>query len=351
MCLFAALLTLPFLYIKKPGLFSWKGIGSIAAWGIIFTILLCGSKLFPVAKYMQNFPREIEDHYYVSIWSSIAGAFMQLVGVMTTLPFLRLIGKSSLVYTVRLTNLTGTPYGFWEIDSSISPVLIVLLLYGIWIALRHLPRIEKKDWLKKGIAAALLLFSVVLVFQFSEARGFLFEHLRGLPVLKSLRTNTRFIASFVLPLAILGAMVFDYWMRGKSGRKTGIAYTLLNGISLISLWAYFLLPLKVQYRSFDLAYVLGTYKEIQAGKTYPVTRIIPEMNDYEVFEAGATNVGRHYDPLLAGHSFQPKVHEGSVFEVTNGFYNLTDPTGYVFPSENHSELFSLIPVAEFEANG
>jgi hypothetical protein len=102
----------------------------------------------------------------------------------------------------------------------------------------------------------------------------------------------------------------------------------------------------VQYRSFDIRTVLETYAGIQAGQTYPVFQIIPDMNDYEVFEARASNVGRHYDPLLAGHSFLPQVHEGSVYDVSDGFFNFSDPSGYVFPAENHSELFARIPASE-----
>ena len=72
------------------------------------------------------------------------------------------------------------------------------------------------------------------------------------------------------------------------------------------------------------------------------------MNDYEVFWAQASNVTHHYDPLLGESSFLPHVHEGSVFDIQNGYYNMTDPTGYVFPKENHSKLFSLIPVSDYK---
>jgi hypothetical protein len=78
-----------------------------------------------------------------------------------------------------------------------------------------------------------------------------------------------------------------------------------------------------------------------------VNKIIPAMNDYEVFLAHASNVTHHYDPLLGENSFLPHVHEGSVFDIQNGFYNMTDPTGYVFPRENNSKLFSLIPVSDY----
>ena len=210
----------------------------------------------------------------------------------------------------------------------------------------HKPHLDGSDYLKKCIAGICLIISIIFVVQFSTARGFLFDAVKGWPLIKSLRTNTRFMASFVLPLAILGVKGFDYWIKGKSGLKTISVFVFLNGLSLVALWAYYLLPMKVQGRTFDIQSVLNTYTQIQAGATFPVNKIIPAMNDYEVFEAQASNVTHHYDPLLGENSFLPLVHEGSVFDVRNGFYNMTDPTGYVFPKENNSKLFSLISVSD-----
>jgi hypothetical protein len=296
---------------------------------------------------MRSFPRDVHDQYFVSWAASIGGVVFQLVGIMTTLPFLNLIGKSSLVFVTRVTQWTGSPYGFWELDTSISPVLVILLIYGVWIILRHRPHLDRSNILKKSMVALCLIISIILVVQFSTARGFLFDALKELPLLKSLRTNTRFVASFILPLAILGARVFDYWMNGRSGIKTIPVFIFLNGISLIALWSYYLLPMNIQGRNFEIQSILDTYSNIQAGNIFPVNKIIPDMNDYEVFQAQASNVGHHYDPLLGENSFRPLVHEGSVFDIENGFYNMTDPTGYIFPRENNSKLFSRIPVSDY----
>ena len=346
MCFFTAIVTIPVIYFLKPVLFDLKKLVPVIAWGGILTLLLCGSKLYAVTIFMQTFPRDVHDHYFVTWYSSITGAVFQLIGVMTAVPILHLIGKSSLDFVVRLTKWTGTPYGFWEIDSSISPALIILLIYGIWTVLFHKPHIEKSNLVKKAIAGLSLAIAIIFVVQFSTARGFLFNAVNGWPLIKSLRTNTRFMASFTLPLAILGVKAFEYWTKGKSGIKTISAFVLLNGLSLVALWAYYLIPMKIQGRTFDIQSVLDTYTNIQAGNTFPVNRIIPAMNDYEVFGAGASNVTHHYDPLLGENSFLPLVHEGSVFDIRDGYYNMTDPTGYVFPKENNSKLFSLIPVSE-----
>jgi len=348
MCFFTTIVIIPIFYFLKPALFDLKKMGSVVIWGGFLTILLCGSKLYAITTFMQTFPRDVQDHYFVSLNSSIVGAVFQLIGVMTTLPFLRLVGKNSLVYVVRLTKWTGTPYGFWEIDSSISPALIILLIYGIWAVLVHKPHFDKSNLIKKAIAGICLIISVIFVFQFSTARGFFFDAIKGWPLIKSLRTNTRFIASFVLPLAILGVKGFDYWIKGKSRLRAGSAFVFLNCLSLVALWGYYLLPIRVQGRTYDITSLIGTYTKIQAGQTFPVNKIIPAMNDDAVFMAQASNVTHHYDPLLGENSFLPHVHAGSVFDIQNGFYNMSDPTGYVFPKENNSKLFSLIPVSSYD---
>jgi hypothetical protein len=346
-CLFTIIITLPVVYFLNPSLLAWRKVVPVIIWGSVFTLLLCGSKLYAVTAFVKYFPREVNDHYFVDWYMSIGGLVFQLVGIMTTLPILNLIGKSSLVYVVRLTQWTGSPYGFWELDSSISPALIFLLICGIGIALSHKPHIDRSNLVKKGVAGICLIVAIVLVVQFSTARGFLFEAMKGLPLLKSLRTNTRFVSAFVLPLALLGAKIFDHLITRKSSTKSIPAYIFLNGISLVSLWAYYLLPMGIQGRYFDIQNVLDTYTKVRAGDKFPVNKIISNMNDYEVFQAQASNVTGHYDALLGENSFHPLVHDGSVFDIDVGFYNMTDPTGYVFPRENDSKIFSRIPVSDY----
>ncbi|MFH1524534.1 MAG: hypothetical protein ABIF04_06185 [Chloroflexota bacterium] len=348
MCFFTVLVSLPLIYFLRPSLFTWRKMFPVVIWGGVLTLLLCGSKFYAITALMQSFPRTVHDQYFVSWYSSVTGLVTQLLGVMSTLPFLKLIGKNSLVYVVRLTQLTGSPYGFWDLETSISPILSLLLILGFGKVLFHRPRFDSKVLIKRIIAGICLAFAVILVFEFATARGGLFNLVSGLPIFRSLRTNTRFTASFILPLAILGAKVFDSWSKKQSGIKTVSAFALMNCISLAALWLYYLLPIDIQGRNFEVQGILNTYTQIQNGETFPVNKIIPDMNDYEVFQAQASNVTHHYDPLFGENSFQPLVHEGSVFDTENGYYNITDPTGYVFPSQNNSELFSRIPVSDYD---
>jgi len=35
-----------------------------------------------------------------------------------------------------------------------------------------------------------------------------------------------------------------------------------------------------------------------------------------------------------------------VYDIRDGYYNMIDPTGYLFPEVNHSSMFSRIPVED-----
>lgn len=347
--LFSALIIFPLVYFLKPSLISWRRLLPILLWGGFLTLLLCGSKLYATGLYMQNFPRVVRDEFRTDWMTGTGGLIFQLVGVMSATPFLAALGKSGMVIVARLDQWTRTPYGFWELDASLSPVLLLLLALGIGRVLKHKPRREF-SW-KKLAAAGFLLFSVALVVQFAIAKGPLFQALRTLPVLLSLHANTRFAAAFILPLAILGAKVFDDWtIRQVKRTPPLLAFLLLDGLVLAALWTYNLLPLDVQARTFDMTSLTETYDRIQAGDPLPVRTIVPAMNDYEVFSLGASNTTGHYEPLFRDNNeaFHPEVHEGPVFDLQDGYYNMTNPAGYLFPDENSTRLYERFRESDYE---
>ncbi len=351
-CLFSAFIILPMAYFLKPSLLSWRKILPALLWGGVLTALLCGSKLYATQAYMQNFPRTVHDNYSVNWTTGLVGMITQMVGVMDVYAPLHLLGKSSVSYTLRLTQWTGTPYSFWELDSSLTPGVLFLLGVGLCMILFRKPKIEK--WqviLKKAIAGVCLLLGIVLTTQFAIAKGFLYEQLSQLPVFQSLHADTRFTSSFVLPLAILAAKAFDAWTgRWKSRLATGITFAVICGVSLASMWSYYLMPTDIQARFFNITSMNNTYKLINEGKIQPVDQIVPDMNDYEVFMFRASNITHHYDPLFRDDNelLTPLLHEGSVFDVEDGYYNMTDPTTLVFPQSSDSSLFERIPVSDYD---
>jgi len=350
--LFSALIIVPLVYFLKPRLFSWRRVLSVLLWAGLLTVFLCGSKLYATAEYMRFFPRTDHDQYPTKWITGLGGMIFQLVGTMIFYPVLGLLHRTSGTYFIRLLALTKTPYGFWELDSSIAPGLLFLVFYGVVVVIFHKPQIEKKNIIiKKSIAGISLLFAIILATEFTITKGFLYEQLSQLPVLESMHADTRFAASFILPLAILAAKVFDTWIaKWKSGIKPFILFTILAGVSLASMWSYYLMPMSIQVRIFDINSMINTYESITAGATFPVRQIIPDMNDYEVFMLDSSNTTHHYDPLFGNNNvfLTPLVHEGPVFDMQDGYYNMTDPSSLVFPEVNGSKFFERIPISDYK---
>lgn len=347
--IFSTLLMLPVVYLIKPSAISFRRLMTILLFGTILSILVSGSKAYASSILMADFPREVKDEYSVGWETGVGGLIFQLVGIMTTTPFLELLGKNAMTFIARLDVWTGTPYSFWELDSSLSPCLLLLLGLGTVKVLKQKP--IKSKWIDKFIASILLGFAIAIIVQFSIAKGFFFETFQSLPILKSLHVNTRYTASFILPLAILGAKVFDSWARRNAKKiQTILAFISLDALIITSLWTYFLIPTDVQVRNFHMGIIEDTYQQIQAGETFQVELIIPEMNDYEVFLAHASNTSRHYEPLFRDNNeaFHPEVQYGSVFIINNDYFNMTNPTGYLFPEENGTSIYEKIKVSENE---
>ena len=341
--LFSTLIIIPLMYFIRPQLISWRKILPVLIWGGILTVLLCGSKLNATMQYMRFFSREVSDHYPTNWLTGLGGMILQLFGTMNFLPILNVIHKTSASFTVRLLNWTKTPYGFWELNSSIAPGLLIMLVIGALMVIFRKPIIEtRKVTIKKIITGLCLIFFISLVTEFSMAKGSLYELFRQLPILKSLHADIRFTSSFIIPLAIIGAKVFD-GLTGKweSTIKVFLAYCIIGGISLASMWSYFLMPLNIQTRYFDVTSIYRTYKLSSEGNILPVTQIVPDMNDYEVFILGSSNTRHHSDALFRDDNLllTPLVHEGSVFDVQDGYYNMTNPASLCFSRNKWCNTF------------
>lgn len=343
-------ISLPILYLICPSIFKWKRLLISLTIGVVFTLMLTGSKIFAVYSFLRFFPREMYDHYDVSLIQGLAGLLMQLAGTMTAAPLYRLLGIDVNLFPYLLKYLTGSPYGIWELDVSLSPVLLGILYVGAIkyaVNRRNRPRtpLETRQW----IAIGLLALAIWVTAEFALARGFLYPLLRNLPFMRSMHVNVRFASAFIFPLSMLGAILVDRWAHSRSSTKTVAVYLVLNLLSLAALAAYFLYSEDVQERAYDITTALNTYQAIQQGNTFPVERIA-RVSDTDAFLQQASSL-LPYEPIF-GYSledFAPEVRQGSVSEINNGYFNMTDPTGFVFPEVNHTRPFERIAVEEKNA--
>ena len=361
--LLAGIVVFPILYLFKPALLNGKRIFSVALWGAVLSVLLLGSKISAIVYFMRFFPRLAQDNYTTNIWTGIVGMVHQLLGTLTLAPIYRLLSvvipqASAYKATVDLAKSTGTVYGAWELDASLSPALLMLLAGGAITYLFHKPDLRARIDKKRLFAVVCLIVGVWLVIEFTLAKGIIYPYIKDLPIFDSLRVNVRNISSLIFPLALVGGVVFDHWTKNwKSETRHLIVFLLLDGLALISLSGFYYVPTKyslsplgagfVMYQC-DYRPILATYDEIRyQGATFPVENVVPNADPWMVFQEHASSLIDPYNTYFKGIGHNLKsLHAGPVSDVSDGYYNITNPTGYVFPEVNHSREFERIPVTE-----
>ena len=345
------LMCLPLAYLVRPGAFRWAHIAKASAFGILLSLGLTLSKLYAVASFMGFFPRDMADQYNVPLLTAFQGLALQLAGVMSIAPVFALQGIKMGTMLQLLQGYTGGYIGLWELDLSVSPVLWILLAGGcvalvgktITQRLAVLPR-QKRFWL----ALVLLLLAMELALEFTFARGWIYPHLRTLPFLKALHINPRFGSAFIMPLVLLGTVIFSRWTSSWTRKQTLTVFLPLNLLVLLSLTAYLLIPTKtMQRRDLDVSSLMAAYKGIENGETFPIEKIA-DVTDQRTFDQHASNL-KPYEVLFgyAEQTFHPTVVAGPVREIRGGAFNMTNPTSLVYPAVNgNPATFSRIPLSQ-----
>ncbi len=345
-----ALIVLPLLYLLKPSLLNGKRLLALSIWGGILTLLLCGSKLWAAYSFMRFFPRLVDDTYKTNLLTGMVGLLTQLLGTMTMTPIYRVLGLNTYNFALDLIKSTGTPYQFWELDASLSPALLILLAGGAITFFLRKPRIKMPTDKKRLIAGIGLILAIWIVIEFTLAKGVIYPLLHRLPVLESERVNVRNICAFIFPLAMVGAVIFNNWtVNGKSNARLWITFLIFNGIALGSLWFYHYDSPKSQQMLADIRPMLTTYNEIRyQGEAFPVENVVPTADPWAVFDQNAVNMIDPYNTFFKDitRHLDPVLHAGSVYDISNGYYNIVNPTGYVFPEVNQSQEYQRIPVTQ-----
>ena len=353
---------IPLLYLIKPSLLNGKRLLALVLWGGILTLLLCGSKLSAALYFMRFFPRLAQDHYTTNLLTGIAGMVRQLLGTMTLSPFYRVLhfvipGESAYQSAVDLAISTGTIYGYWELDASLSPALLLLLAGGAIAFLSRKPDLKTSLDKKRLIAIVCLVLAIWLVIEFTLAKGIIYPVIRNLPILESQRVNVRNICAFIFPLAVVGAVIFDRWTKNWKSKKILPVFLLLDGLALVSLLAFHYVPTEYalgpmgagfKINQCDYRPILATYDKIRyEGETFPITNVIPDAMPMDVIQENAVTLIDPYNTFFKAITrYLTAIHAGSVNDVTDGYYNIVNPTGYVFPEANHSKMYERIPVAD-----
>jgi len=343
------LIVFPLLYIYRPAAVPWKRIVSILALGGGVALLMSLSRLSAVVAFTRFFPRQVADIYQTTTIKGLLGIVMQLLGTMNLIPLIKLVGGNTRYLLGYMVVFIGAyHYGYWEFDMSLSPVVFGIIIVGFYQFVRK-PR-ARAEWFttdRKWLAWILLALFTWLAVEFTLAKGLVYPLLQKLPILSSLHVNMRFAAAFILPMAICAAIVYDKWSSKLSIRKAWLLFLVVNVLTLIPLSSFFLINPDPLSSSYDVTQSQQIYREIRSGDPMTVTGIVSQAENTDALLLHESNMDP-YEPIFGYYleNFHPEIHAGSIWDVSDGYYNMTNPSGYVFPEINGSRPFERIPVSE-----
>jgi hypothetical protein len=334
-------LTLPVLVLIDPRLVAPRRVVAIALAGAALAAALVAPKVHAVLAFMQHFPREVADVYPIGTMQALAGLAAQLVGGMVLVPLVALSGRDPALVSAGYSWVTGASVqvGMWELDTGLSPVLVVGLAAAALRAaspsrVRALATLDAARFAALGLVLAV---TWVLV-EATLARGAVYPMVKELPILRSMHVNHRIAATFILPLSIVGALTFDRWAATRRRHWLRLAIA----IAVASPAAYMLLPPAVHLRTFDVRPLNDLSRAIRDGRT-PAVETIADAPDAEAFAMGASSY-RPYEPLFGYglEAFAADTRPGSIRDVRDGAFNMTHPASLVFPELNGLRLFERI---------
>ena len=346
------LLLLPLLFLFRDDLLDWKRFLWVLIPGGAIGIAISASKLVASFSFMSYFPRLIADNYPVSAFVGFMGIILQLLGTQTLVPLFLLGGLEPSTYPNFTRAATGTHYGMWELDISVTPVVLVIVLVCIVKFLRD-PRKYLGMLITSHREKTALLFFILfawLAIEFALAKGFVYPLLRQLPILSSLRGNVRFVGAFIFPLAFFAAAVYDRWSKTWNEKKLLRTYFIVNVLAVVPLCSYFLFDEDMFRMFYDIAGPQRIYEEIRTGDSFEITEIgSPAENNTGALLYRTSNLNL-YEPVFGFELeyFHPQVTDGSIWAISNGYYNMTDPTGYIYPDLNNNRPFDRFRVEDKE---
>ncbi|MDD5367991.1 MAG: hypothetical protein PHQ40_02805 [Anaerolineaceae bacterium] len=341
----------PLVYLIRPGIFDPKRMFKLGLSACLLTACLVGSKVFAVNSFMRFFPRLVNDENNVGAFKGILGIGLQLLGTPILGPLRWLAGRNLAGQSQFLQKWTGTPYGLWELDISVSPVMIGLFLIGVIILCQN--TLTGKFYIQKNqfnlVAILALVVAVWITVEMCLAKGVLYPFFKQLPYLRSLHVNPRFASAFIFPMSILGALVGNYIVdHGLVGINNRGLFVSVNILAILPFAVYPTLPQEQLTRnSYNITEAVDIFQRIRDGYQPEINWIDATISDDQTFRYQASTL-IPYDPVFGYYleDFHPEVVEGSVRKETNGYFNMTNPAGFVFPEVNQTQPFERIKVID-----
>ncbi len=337
----AIAICLPMLVAILPQLLEWRSLGQTSAVAVLFAAFMSAPKVLSGMMLMRQFPRQVEADPVVPLTQAAAGFVSQLVGVQSIAPVLMALDEDpSRAYGV-LVRLTGTRrLGVWELDTGLSPLVLVCLAIGAWWAWRawRSARIDLAPIQRAAIAVTVV--GLWIMTEAALGQGLIFPIVKTLPVMNSLHVHPRFGAAAILPLALLAGAGVDRWLRTRPA--AGIA---MIAVTLLAPASYFALPSEMHQRNFNVSPSLNDAKSLRGTDASIDT--LAAVTDAQALSFNASSL-KPYDPLFGygNESFLPETREGRIRVLSDGYWNMTNPAGLVFPEQNGLRKFERIHQAD-----
>jgi hypothetical protein len=332
----AIALCLPMLIAFRPQLFNAQRLLRTSLTGAVFAVALSAPKILAGMMMLRQLPRQFSNEPVVSLAESIGGFVSQLAGVHTLAPLLMAMNIEAARAYGAMVHLGGSGlYGVWELDTGLSPILFVCLIIGGWSAWQR-----RNDWASllpvQRTALMILAIGSWLALEAATGRGFIYPLLKTLPILNTFHVSARFVAVFILPLALGAGIAVDRWLtdRERSG-------ALLIVATLLAPLTYFLLPSDLHDRGFHVSETLRQVPALrESGGRVDRLEVV---TDAEALSIGASSLAP-YEPLFgySNETFKPETHPGDIRVAAGGYWNMTNPAGFVFPAENGLRKFERI---------
>ena len=343
----SGMIAIPILILLGPQIFNWKDFSKTILLSAIITMMLSSSKIFAVTAYMQWFSREIADQYEAGLLPGLYRLYLQLFGMTIRITYESLASTANMARNIKLGILSRSEtYGLWEFDMGISPAALLILA-----SLPFVYFFGKKNGTFPARSIPLAILSILglwITLEFRFTNGLIYPYIHQLPVIKSLHVNLRYTAALLFPISLLATIGFNKLAdRLKSDRQAFALFLILVLLTLFPLQTYRNVPTDVYRYSFNISQAKIDYDKIRSNKIFPISTLRDDIRDYDTFQKKASSL-RPYEPIFGYHleEFTPLTHPGPVSEITDGYFNITNPASLVFPKENNLTLFERIKSSE-----
>ncbi len=346
------LITAALIYLLFPMVIEWKKTIQTAVLGGALGLVISLSKLAAIGAFMRQFPRLAADELPTTFLNGSLALVLEILGVMSMVPIYILGGLDPHTFPTLTRQFSNSHYGLWELDSSLTPVVFAILLIQLIDIVKYRTYLRKTTTSQKIGILCFLFFTWVGV-EFVTAQGFIYPNIRHLPILSSLRANMRFAGIFIFPLAFLSASIYNRWRKQWNKRKQINTFIFVNLLALLPLGFYFSFKEDMYWQFYDIAGANKIYTEINNGKSFEVTSIgvVDGKNTGAMlYRTSNLNV---YEPIFGFklENFHHRLVSGSIWQKTDGYYNMTNPMGFLYPTGNNYKAFDRFELKDKEKMG